>query len=94
MERKRELLVTFRLDATLYKDEGGVSALAFARENAWNMIFKRAEWNVLQTLMHAAARPSGNETMDLLFRECLEKELEAIRSAALTATYEMVDAQD
>lgn len=93
MQRKKELLVTFRLDADEYQDLGE-DMMPMARQDAWELIFKRAELNVLEALMHAAARPSGNETMDLLFRECLETELEAIRAAALTATYEIVDAQD
>ena len=91
MERTRELVVTFRLDASDYQDQGSVSALAFARQQAWELIFQRAQFNVLETMMHAATRPTGNETLDILFRQTLEGELEAIRAAALSATYEIVE---
>jgi hypothetical protein len=91
VERRKELLVTFRLDADEYQDLGE-DMMPMARQDAWELIFKRAELNVLETMMHAAVKPSGNDTMDRLFRDCLEKELEAIRAAALTATYEIIDA--
>jgi len=96
METKKELVVTFRLDASDYVDEGEVSALAFARQDAYDLIFKRAELNVLETLMSASVghHLSGNANMDQLFRDCLKKELQAIRAAAETASYEIIEVEE
>lgn len=90
MSVKKKLKVTFLLDADDYAAMGNLM-LPMARENAWNLIFKHAEMHVLETLLHAAARPSGNQSADLLFRNSLKAELAAIRAAALTATYEIIE---
>ena len=91
MSTKKELVVTFRLDASNFMDEGGVQALAFARDAAWNLIFKRAEINVLEARMRAAVHPSGNDVHDMILKSVLEEEIKAIRAAALSATYEIIE---
>ena len=90
MVGKKMLMVTFLLDGEAYQDLGD-NMMPMARQDAYDLIFKRAELNVLETMMSAAIRPSGNAVHDQLFRDCLEEELQAIRAAAETATYEIIE---
>lgn len=88
----KKLVVTFQLDGEAYQDLGE-NMMPMARQDAYELIFKRAELNVLETLMRASVghHLSGNPTMDQLFRNCLEGELKAIRAAAESATYEFIE---
>jgi len=89
----KKLVVTFRLDGEAYQDLGE-NMMPMAQQDAYELIFKRAELHVLETMLSAACRPSGNATMDQLFRNCLEEELKAIRAAAESATYDFVDVEE
>lgn len=93
MPTTKKLVVTFRLDGEAYQDLGE-NMMPMARQDAYELIFKRAELHVLDIMMLAACRPSGNATMDQLFRDCLEEELKAIRAAAESATYEFVEVEE
>lgn len=53
------------------------------------MIFKRAEKNVLESLVRSVSRSSGNKAADLLFCDVLKEEPNAIQAAAASATYEI-----
>lgn len=90
MTVKHRLQVTFTLDGDAYQVLGE-NMMSQARQDAYELIFKRAEMNVLETLLKAAAWPSGDPTQDQLLRDCLEEDLNAIRSAAATATYQFVE---
>lgn len=85
---QKKLFVTFQLDADAY-EHLGENRMLMAQQDAYELIFKRAELNVLQTLTKSAAYPSGNESADLLFRDVLKEELRAIQEAAESATYEI-----
>jgi hypothetical protein len=91
MSSGKQLLVTFRLDASHYEALGD-AMVPMARQDVHDMIFKRAEMNLLWTMMQAALHPSGNDTHDRVLKAVLEAELEAVRSAAGSATYEIIDA--
>lgn len=93
MSSSKKLLVTFQLDGEAYQDLGE-NMMPMARQDAYELIFKRAELHVLDVMLSAACRPSGNDTMDQLFRDCLEQELKAIRAAAESATYEFIEVAD
>lgn len=85
---EKKLFVTFQLAADAY-EHLGEKGLPMAQQDAWEMIFKRAEKNVLESLVRSASQPSGNESADLLFRDVLKEELRAIQEAAASAIYEI-----
>jgi hypothetical protein len=76
-----QLKVTFLLDAEAYVHLG-TEQMSWARQDAWELIFKRAEQAVLESQMRAALKSSGNPVHDELLKGVLEEELEAIRQAA------------
>lgn len=85
---QKKLFVTFQLDADAY-EHLGENRMLMAQQDAYEMIFKRAEQNVLESLMRSVSQPSGNGSADLLFRDVLKEELRAIQEAAESATYEI-----
>jgi hypothetical protein len=85
---QKKLFVTFQLDADAY-EHLGENRMLMAQQDAYEMIFKRAEQNVLESLMRSVSQSSGNEAADLLFRDVLKEELRTIQAAAASATYEI-----
>lgn len=88
-----QLKVTFLLDAEAYVHLG-TAQMGWARQDAWELIFKRAEQAVLASQMRAAMKSSGNSVHDALLKGVLEEELAAIRQAAQSATYEFINMPD
>lgn len=90
----KRLIVTFSIDASQYSNINGVSATAFAQQDAYDMFFKRAEGDVLASMMRAAMYPSHNKNSNDLLKIHLEHELKIIKDAAKSATYEIVDEKE
>ncbi len=83
--------VSFQLDISGDYSEFGENMLLAVRQDVWEMIFKNAEMNVLNSLMLTAMSATGDKNRDECFKNILENQLESIKNAALSATYEITE---
>lgn len=83
MSSTKYLVVTFRLPVP----EDAQGNLEIARNNAYELIFQRAQDATLDAKARLLYQPSGNTELDQAAHMALYEEWNTIRDAAKTANY-------